>query len=133
MDHNQSNATIAQRRFVRRTGAAVLAFAGLYWIFSDFAGPYSTVIGFGLTVLVAAPLVFLAYEYYRYVNALDEFKGLLSLQAIAISAGAALLAGAFWGVAEKFLELPHLNAALLLPVAVVFHSLVLSGLARRFQ
>ena len=133
MNDGVSKAVLARRRFVRRTTAAVFAFAALYAGLSAILPSPAFATGAALTLLITAPLFWWAYEYQLYVRALDEFQSLLSLQAIAISAGAALLVGALWGVAEKFLGAPHLNAALLLPLAVLIHALAHSFLARRYQ
>lgn len=133
MNDGLSKAVLARRRFVRRTTAAVFSFAALYVGLSAIVPSPAVLAGVVISLLIMAPLFWWAYEYQRYVRALDEFQSLLSLQAIAISAGAALLVGALWGVAEKFLGAVHLNAALLLPLAVLIHALAHSFLARRYQ
>jgi len=133
LNDSLSKAVMARRRFVRRTTVAVLAFAALYVGLSALLPSPAALAGLALAFVITAPLFWWAYEYQRYVRALDEFQSLLSLQAIAISAGAALLIGALWGVAEKFLGAAHLNAALLLPLAVLIHALAHSFLARRYQ
>lgn len=124
---------MARRRFVFRTNLAVLIFVALYGGFTSIIAAPGIVLGALLVAATTSPLIWWAFEYKHYIQSLDEFQSLLTMQALAISAGTALLIGSFWGVAEQFLGAPHVNAALLLPVAVLVHAFVQSRLARRYE
>ena len=119
-----------RRRFVWRSTAAILLFGGAYVVGRNIDAPDA---GWALAALVAAPLLWWAYEYVSFVRSRDEFQSTLNIQSAAISAGGALFVGAIWGVAEKFLAAPHLNAALLLPVAALINSAAIEILSRRYQ
>ncbi len=133
MSAEKQTLNIARRRFAFRTNVAVLIFVALYGGFTSFILAPGPVLGAVLVVVSISPLIWWAFEYKRYIQSLDEFQSLLTMQALAISAGIALLIGAVWGVAEQFLGAPHVNAALLLPVAVLVHAYVQSRLARRYE
>lgn len=133
LSEEKQTLNMARRRFVFRTNAAVLLFVVLYLTFLTLIAAPGFVLGAILVVVTTSPLIWWAFEYKQYIQSLDEFQSLLTMQALAISAGTALLIGSFWGVAEQFLGAPHVNAALLLPVAVLVHAFVQSRLARRYE
>ena len=114
----------ATRRYELRTGLAMALFAVIMVVLFPRPSESSLGLAIGLMSLCSLPLVFVAYEYQRYVRALDELQGRLELQAVAIGAGIVLLSAAVWGFGEKFDVFPDLSPIFLLPAALVVQAIV---------
>jgi hypothetical protein len=121
----------AEHRYLWRSMTAM----GMFLIAMLLLGPrggLGTLTAMSMTIGVALPLVWVAYEFQHYVRALDEMQSRIEMQAAAIGFGLALLAAAIWGLAEGFGLLPSVSMALLLPLGVLLHGIIRFIQNRRF-
>jgi len=114
----------AQRRYYWRSLIAMAFFTIAVFVLAPDVSEIKRVPAIAFTALTALPLIWVAYEFQRYVRALDELQSQIEMQSAAIGFGLTLLIAAIWGLAETFNLLPSVSLAMTLPLGVVLHGAV---------
>ena len=114
----------AQRRYLWCSLTAMALFTIAVLVLSPHASGIERVQAISFTALTALPLIWVAYEFQRYVRALDELQSQIEMQSAAIGFGLALLIAAIWGLAETFNLVPRISLAMALPLGVALHGAV---------
>jgi len=114
----------AQTRYIVLSLLAMAIFTLAILVLTPLASQNETLTAIGFTIVSTLPLILVAYEFQRYVRALDELQSQIEMQSAAIGFGLALLIAAIWGLAEGYNLVPRISIAMTLPLGVVLHGAV---------